>query len=74
MAFGPGVVHGYIQAAKALDCLVDVIEHVVLAADIGTHEFRRSAESAQFGGECLPTIVASTGDFDARTFVRALTR
>jgi hypothetical protein len=60
MAFGPGVVHGYIQAAKALDCLVDEIAHVVLAADISTHEFRLSADSAQFSGECLPSIVASS--------------
>jgi hypothetical protein len=59
MAFGPGIVHGYIQAAKALGGLVDEIAHVVLAADIGTHQFRLSAESAQLSGECLPSIVAS---------------
>ena len=50
MALGPGLVHGYIQAAKALDDFVDEIVDVILAADFSTHEFRLSAESAQFSG------------------------
>jgi hypothetical protein len=33
-------------------------QEFVLAADISAHEFRLSAESAQFSGECLPSIVA----------------
>jgi len=50
MALGLGLVHGYIQAAKALDGFVDEIVHAVLAADISTHEFRLGAESSQFSG------------------------
>jgi len=42
--------HGYIQTAKTLHGIVDEIVDVVLAADISTHEFRHSAESAQFSG------------------------
>jgi len=50
MAFRPGPMHGYIQTAKTLHGIVDEIVDVVLAADISTHEFRHSAESAQFSG------------------------
>jgi hypothetical protein len=38
-------------------------------ADIGAHEFRLSAESAQFSDERLPSVIASTGNDDARTFL-----
>jgi len=64
-----GVIHGDIQAAKALDSLADEMAHVVLAAHIGAHEFSLGAESAQFSDQCLPGIVASTGNYDARTFL-----
>jgi hypothetical protein len=66
---GTGVIHGDIQAAKALDSLAGEIAHVVLAAHIGAHEFSLGAESAQFSDQCLPGIVASTGNYDARTFL-----
>jgi hypothetical protein len=51
---GTGVIHGDIQAAKALDSLADEIAHVILAAHIGAHEFSLGAESAQFSDQCLP--------------------
>jgi hypothetical protein len=58
-----------VQAAKALDSLADEVAHVVLAAHIGAHEFSLGAESAQLSDQCLPGIVASTGNYDARTFL-----
>ena len=67
LAFGTSVVDGDIQATKALDRLVNEIAHVVFAADIGAHEFRFGAKSAQFTDQHLPAIVVSTGDHDART-------
>jgi hypothetical protein len=69
LPFGTSVVDGDIQAAKALDGLVDEIAHVVLVADIRTHELRFGTQSAQFSDQCLPGIVASTGNYDARTFL-----
>ena len=69
LAFGTGVVDRHVQTSKARDRLVDEIAHVVLAADIRPHEFRIGAESAQLSDQCLPGVVASTGDYDARTFL-----
>jgi hypothetical protein len=74
LAFGTSVVDGDIQATKALDRLVEEIAHVVLAADIGAHEFRFGAKSAQFSDQRPPGIIASTGDNDARTFLRECER
>lgn len=75
MALGPGLVHGYIQATKALDGLVDEIVHTVLASDItrtnSASAPRARSSVAQFSGGCLPSAVASTGDYDERTFVRS---
>jgi hypothetical protein len=69
LAFGTSTIHGDSQAAKTLDGLVDEIADVVLEADIGTHEFRFGADSARLSDQCLPGIVASTGNYDARTFL-----
>jgi len=66
---GTSVVDGDIQAAKTLDGLVDEVAHVVLAADVSTHEFRFRTERAQFGDQRLPSVVASTGNDDPRTFL-----
>src|SRR5258708_13221393 len=70
LAFGTGAIHGDIQATKTLDGLVDEIAHVVLVPDVRAHEFRLSAKSAQFSDERLPSVIASTGNDDARTFLR----
>jgi hypothetical protein len=69
LAFGTGVVDRHVQTSEARHGLVDEIAHVVLAADIGAHEFSLGAESAQFSDLCLPGIVASTGNYNARTFL-----
>ena len=53
---------------KTLDGLVDEIAHVVLVADVGAHEFRFGAQSAQLRDQ-RPSIVPSTGNYDARTFL-----
>jgi hypothetical protein len=68
LAFGTGVIHGDIQATKTLDGLVDEIAHVVLAPDVRAHEFRFGAQSAQLRDQ-RPSIVPSTGNYDARTFL-----
>jgi hypothetical protein len=38
-------------------------------AHIGPHEFRFGAKSAQFRDQCLPIVLAPTGNDDARTFL-----
>jgi hypothetical protein len=38
-------------------------------ADVGAHECRFGAESAQFSDQRLTSIVPSTGNYDARTFL-----
>ena len=69
LTFGTGVVDRHIQTTKARDGLVDEIAHVVLAPDIGTHEFRLDAESAQLGHQLPPGVFASTGNNHVRTFL-----
>jgi hypothetical protein len=63
------VVQGNIQPAKALDRLIDETAHVIFVADVSAHEFRFGAKSAQFSDQCLPSVVAPTGNDDARTFL-----
>ena len=69
LSFGTSVVHRNIQPAKALDRPVDEIAHVIFVAHIGAHEFRFGAKSAQFRDQCLPIVLAPTGNDDARTFL-----
>jgi hypothetical protein len=68
LSFGTSVVRGNIEAAKALDRLVDEIAHVTFVADVGAQDFRFGAKSAQLSDQCLPSVVAPTGNYDARTF------
>jgi hypothetical protein len=49
LAFGTGVVDGNIQAAKALDGLIDQVAHIVVMAHVGTPILRLSADVAEFG-------------------------
>jgi hypothetical protein len=69
LSFSAGVIHRDIQAAKALDGFVHEIAHVVFVADVGAHEFRFGAQSTQLSDQRLTSIVASTGNYDARTFL-----
>jgi hypothetical protein len=46
LTFGTGIIDRHVQTSEARDRLVDEIAHVLLAADIRTHEFRLGAESA----------------------------
>jgi hypothetical protein len=69
LSFSASVIHCDIEAAKALDGLVHEIAHVVFMPDIGAHEFRFGAQSAQFSDQRLTSIVPPTGNYDARTFL-----
>ena len=66
---GTGVIHGDIQAAKALDSLADEIAHVVLTAHIGAHELSSAPRARSSVTSALLGIVPSTGNYDARTFL-----
>src|SRR5271167_192021 len=48
LAFGTGVVDGNIEAAEALDGLIDQLAHIVVTAHVGAPILRLSADVAEF--------------------------
>ena len=65
LAFGAGVVHRDIEAAKPLDGLVDQSADVVLVADVGMDEFGLGAERTESFDQRLAGLALAAGDNDA---------
>src|SRR6266481_2040866 len=70
LAFGPGVVNGYIETTEARDGLIDQVAHIFVVAHVGTPILRLSADLAEFSKQFLAGFVATTRDNNARTLLR----
>jgi hypothetical protein len=57
-----------LEATETSDGLVDQVLDFLFMPHIGAHKFGLSAEFAQFSGQLLAFLVASTGNNDPRPF------
>jgi hypothetical protein len=65
LAFSAGVVDRDVDAAEALDSLLDDAADLGFETNVSAQEFSLGAEGTQFGGEGLPCLLATAADDDA---------
>src|SRR5260370_42241172 len=64
------VIDGGIQAAKALDRMINETAHIVLMAHVGADEFGFGTQLAEFGFQLATLLFAPAGNDDASSFLR----
>ena len=64
------VIDGGIQAAKALDSLINETAHIVLMAHVGADEFGFGTQLTEFGCQLLTLLFAPAGNDEASPFLR----